>query len=151
MTAQSDDQLAAATSRPTVDSWVRVDPNYVPTPKFTFTAVCSVVSDSLSVDSLPVEFFITDDIIVLLVTETNRYAQQFLAGAALKPNSRARRWTSTDATEMQKFLGMLLTMEIVKKPHIEDYWSTDPLLATPVTPVFNQTMSCDGFELLLKF
>jgi len=102
----------------------------------------------LSVDSLPVEFFITDDIIVLLVTETNRYAQQFLAGAALKPNSRARRWTSTDATEMQKFLGMLLTMEIVKKPHIEDYWSTDPLLATPV---FNQTMSCDGFELLLKF
>ena len=48
---------------------------------------------------------------------------------------------------MKKFIGLLLAMGIVKKPHIEDYWSTDPILSTPV---FNDTMSRDRFELLLK-
>ena len=39
-------------------------------------------------------------------------------------------------------------MGIVKKPRVQDFWSTDPALATPA---FNNTMIRDRFELLLKF
>jgi len=47
---------------------------------------------------------------------------------------------------MKKFIGLLLAMGIVKKPNTEVYWSTDPVLSTPL---FNKTMPRDRFELLL--
>jgi len=59
-----------------------------------------------------------------------------------------RRWVATTTTEMKKFLGILFTMGLVKKASIESYWSTDPVIATPI---FNSTMPRDRFELLLRF
>lgn len=87
--------------------------HYIPHVGFGFSEIPGIRCDSLSVDSLPVDFFkqfITDEVIELFVTETNRFAAQFLASASLTPHSRAHDWKSTDPTEMQKFLGMLLTI-----------------------------------------
>ena len=82
-------------------------------------------------------------LIVLFADETSRYAIQL----PKKPRSRVHQWNTTDASEMKKFIGLLLAMGIVKK-HIEDYWSTGPVHSMPV---FNDRTSRDKFELLLKF
>ena len=49
---------------------------------------------------------------------------------------------------MKKFLEIILTMGILKKPNIADYWSTEPITATPGV---NKIMPRNRFELLLKF
>ena len=59
-----------------------------------------------------------------------------------------RRWIATTITEIKKFLEILFTMGLVKTAWIEDYWSTDPIIATPI---FNSTMPRDMCELLLRF
>ena len=48
---------------------------------------------------------------------------------------------------MRKFIGILLNMGLVRKPTIEHYWSTDPLLATPAV---SNIVSRDHFEVLLR-
>ena len=56
------------------DTWEPVDGNYNPNPGFTFSENPGIRCDSLTVDSLPVDFFkqfVTDEVIELLVTETN--------------------------------------------------------------------------------
>src|SRR6218665_599821 len=93
------------------DVWEPVDANY--NPNVGFTAKPGILCDSLTVDSLPVEFFkcfVTDEVVDLLVSETNRFADQFLASATLTPKSRSRSWVPTDSTEMHKFLGLVLMM-----------------------------------------
>jgi len=107
-------------------------------------------SVNLNADSVSVEFlnlFFTQDIINLLVAETNRFAEQFLSSSLLKRKARAHRWHATDEVGMTKFLGLLLLMGVVKKPRVEDFRSTDPALATPA---FNN-MIHDRCELLLTF
>lgn len=79
--------------------------------------------------------------------ETNRFDEQFLNKSALKPINRAHQWAPANQTEMKRFIGLMLLMGIMKKPKIEDYWSTDILISTPV---FNATMPHDQFQLLLK-
>jgi len=143
-------QDVASTSTRT--EWVPVTDNYVSLSGMVFTATAGIVqSCDLTADSMPIDFFqlfVTDSLIDLFADETNRYAMQYINTATKKPRSRVHRWNATDASEMRKFISLLLAMGIVKKPHIEDYWSTDPILSMPV---FNDTMSRDRFELLLKF
>ena len=83
-----------------------------------------------------------------IVTETNSYAEQVIVALVVKSKSKMKRWAATTIAEMKKFLGLILIMNLVKKPRTEDYWSTDPVMATPI---FNSTMSRDRFELLLRF
>ena len=79
-----------------------------------------------------------------MVTETNRYAEQVMAIQTAK--SKMKRWIATTYTEMKRFLGILFIMGLVKKACLDDYWSTDPVIATPI---FNSIMPQDRFELLL--
>ena len=119
---------------------------------FNFTGTAGLDSSvDLTADSMPIEFvnlFITDEIIDNLVAETNRFASQFLQATSLKRKARASNWSATNPAEMKQFIGCLLLTGIDKKPHIEDYWSSDPLLQMPV---FGNTMPRDRFALLLKF
>ena len=101
----------------------------------------------------PLEFFklfFTDELIDIIVTETNRYAGQFLAEnqGALKERSRAKEWKETDAKEIKVFLALLLMQGIVYKPDIEQYFSKRPSL---YTPFFRDVMDKDRFILLSKF
>jgi len=42
-----------------------------------------------------------------------------------------RQWKHFDRTKMLFFIGMLMTMGIVKKPRLRDYWETSSLRYTP--------------------
>ena len=95
------------------------------------------------------KLYLTDDLVQKMVDETNLYAQQYMqANPNLPPHSRARQWSPVQKTDMEHFLGLCLLMGPVKKPSINYYWSTDPLLQTPV---FGNIMSRDKFLLILRF
>ena len=54
----------------------------------------------------PIDFFnifFDKDVVNLIVTETNRYAQQKIS-AGIQQNSRLHRWKNTDAEEIRIFL-----------------------------------------------
>lgn len=60
---------------------------------------------------------------------TNRFAEQFLSGDYVSRRSHANAWHPTDPHEMKQLLGLLFLTGIIRKPAINLYWSTDPLLS----------------------
>lgn len=54
----------------------------------------------------------------------------------------------TQPGEMRQFFGLLFLMGIVHKPCLDLFWSKDVLYSTPT---FNAIMSCNRFQLMLKF
>jgi len=54
--------------------------------------------------------FCSDDIIELIVIETNRNAEQFLSKIRLSKASRFSKWVPTNYNEIKKFIGLLLWM-----------------------------------------
>lgn len=65
--------------------------------------------------------FINDDLLICFVAQTNRYADEFIAEGNLRRRSHANDWSSTDRTEMEKFLGFVFFMRIIHKPAIDIY------------------------------
>ena len=57
-------------------------------------------------------------------------------------------WYDTSPQEMKKFVGLTFLMGLIEKPQICNYWSTDPLIATPS---FAEAMPRDRFYNLLSF
>ena len=76
--------------------------------------------------------FATEHITKTIVTETNRHAEQVVAHSVVTSKCRRRRWIATTITKMKWFLGILFTIGLVKKACIEDYWSADLVIATPI-------------------
>ena len=91
--------------------------------------------------------FVDDEIIDLLVLETNIYAEQKLNKSELLPSSRMHKWTRTNSEEMKKFLGLILWMRFVKTNPISNYWSKSPLYNFQLP---RTVMSRNRFELLLS-
>ena len=58
-----------------------------------------------------------DNIISLIVRETNRFAAQILGPASTE-------WT-TSAAEIKAYLGFMVVMGITRLPEIRDYWAVD--------------------------
>lgn len=87
--------------------------------------------------------FIDDDVISVLVEETNRYAAQKNATGAGTP--RLNKWTNTDPAEMRKFLGIVIWMGLMHLPKLRDYWCTKRIYENGIRKV----MSRNRFELLL--
>ena len=81
----------------------------------------------------------------MMVIETNRYAEQLLAQSEVKEKSRLKRWVATTVTEISKFIRLLFAMGLIKKSYLAEYWSTNPVMATPF---FNKTMPRDRFGLV---
>jgi len=95
------------------------------------------------------ESLIDEPVIELLVTETNRYAQQYLATHPnLTPGSRAKKWKPTDSTEMRAFLGILCIIGYIKFPSYHSYWNTDSITEMPG---FRKIMSRDRWLLIWEF
>jgi hypothetical protein len=92
--------------------------------------------------------FIIDEIIRLMVRETNRYAEQHVQTQKLTKRSKTLQWRPTTNEEMFRFLGIILEMGLVQMPEIDYYWSKSKLFGSEV---IQNTMSRDRFELLLKF
>jgi len=43
-----------------------------------------------------IELFLTDEVVNIMVEETNRYAEQYIQSHTLKPRSRVRQWEPTN-------------------------------------------------------
>jgi len=77
----------------------------------------------LKIDILPnatvwdyFNLFITNEIIDLMVVETNRNADQMLNGWRITKASRYSKWTPTDSDEIKLFLGLLIWMRLMPLP-----------------------------------
>ncbi|XP_022197351.1 piggyBac transposable element-derived protein 4-like [Nilaparvata lugens] len=92
--------------------------------------------------------FIDDEVVELVVCETNRNAKTFLEKTLLSHSARAKAWKETTNEEVLKFFGIVLYMGLVPYPYIPDYWSSNPLYKD--NPV-SKTMSRNRFQLLLRF
>ncbi|KAG8237378.1 hypothetical protein J437_LFUL013013 [Ladona fulva] len=84
------------------------------------------------------ELFFDDDLIKIIVTETNRYAEQFLAHEketilSLK-NLQFHKWVPTTLNEIRVYLGLLMLMGIIQKPSLRMYFSRQHILETPFFP-----------------
>lgn len=73
------------------------------------------------------QLFITDDMLNLFVTETNRYADQVSAreGDNAGPHSRVKLWKPVTFDEMKAFIAVLLLLGLNKRSSYDLYWSTD--------------------------
>nr|XP_022913143.1 piggyBac transposable element-derived protein 4-like [Onthophagus taurus] len=99
-------------------------------------------------DKTPCEFyslFVNDDILELMVVETNRYGAQCLAKNQLR-RARITSWHDTTVPEMKKFLGIVLWMGLCQFPTLQAYWSKSPIYKNFITGV----MSRNRFQLLSK-
>ena len=101
----------------------------------------------------PMEYFdkyFDEEVIDHLVTETNRFASQFLDENAetLSPKSRVNKWYDTDASEMKVFIGLLILQGIDSKLENAMYFTSRGSVASPF---FRKFMSGRRFDLLHKF
>ncbi|XP_043505738.1 piggyBac transposable element-derived protein 4-like [Polistes fuscatus] len=113
---------------------------------FTFTGKSGLLMD-LPSDIKASEvllLFLDENLISLLVTETNRYAEQKLQQETTE-HARSKRWKPTTCAEIKKFIGLMIWMGLVKTPLVT-CWSKDPIynFAFP-----RSQMSRNRFELLL--
>lgn len=78
-------------------------------------------------NATPTEVFysVTDDqIINLIVTETNLFAQQKIRTAKKTKSGRINSWTPTTYEKVKKCLGLTLWMLMASLSSLTDYWST---------------------------
>ncbi|GFT50124.1 piggyBac transposable element-derived protein 4 [Trichonephila clavipes] len=96
------------------------------------------------------KLMLTDEILAVLVEETNRYAFDLLNlhGESSDKRKHASSWKPTDKNEILKFFGLILLMGHIEKDSIQDYWTTDNLIETPI---FREVMPRDRFLMILKF
>ena len=121
----------------------------IPPSNFPFTANTGVQVPTAGFESYDYfALYIDDDLMNCFVTETNRYAKEFIDSTNLSRSSRANDWYDTDPKEMRQFFGLLFLMGIVRKPRLDMFWSKDPLYSTPI---FSAIMSRNRFQLILKF
>ncbi|PIO63845.1 hypothetical protein TELCIR_14541, partial [Teladorsagia circumcincta] len=61
------------------------------------------------------ELFLNDELLDLIVLETNRYGRKEM-------QDKEKEWTDTTVEEIKKFLGICLYMGLVRLPKLRDYW-----------------------------
>ena len=98
------------------------------------------VGPAIEMDSMstPLNFF-GNDIMELLVEQTNLYAEQ-------NPQSARYKWYNTTISEMYLFLGIIIAMGMHRLPSFADNWSSDSLLGVPGISI---GMPIDRFKAIL--
>ena len=111
------------------------------------SAAASLQSDK-PVDFL--ELFLCDELLTLIVDQTNQYAEQCIAvlEELRLPYSRVNAWQPLTLVELKRFLGLLFLTGIIKKPTMAEYWSVDVALETPY---FRSIMPRNRFQLIWRF
>ena len=101
-------------------------------------------------ESTPYEiyrYFLTDEMLKLIVEETNRYAQQYVSANQLRRRSLMSKWKDTNAEEIQVFLGIIAIMGVSPLPRLHLYWSKDKKYRNLRIV---ELMTRERFEMLLK-
>ena len=171
--AHPSSQSAASPGRPSRPSVPRPPPRRNPVnrraqppPSSTWSPAAGWVPQSFTFDETPgptnrlhsdnpadyLELFLDEEVLDLVVNETNRYADQqideMIASGRMKRHSRAKKWNEVTREEMKQFLGLMFLTGIIQKPELQLYWSTESVLATPY---FGSVMSRNRFEAIWAF
>ena len=88
------------------------------------------------------KLFFNDEILHVIVQETNRYARQKLVGEALD------KWQDVTLDEVKAFLGVSVVMGLNPLPSTADYWSSDPFFGNEG---IQKVMTKNRFEHLSRF
>ncbi|XP_023241866.1 piggyBac transposable element-derived protein 4-like [Centruroides sculpturatus] len=102
-------------------------------------------------DSPPIVYFnlfFTMTLLNLIVTESNRYAQQVINGMGNNVPPALKNWTKISVLEIKGFIACILNMGLIKKRAIAYYWSTS---SSQATPWFGKMFSRTRFYHLLRF
>lgn len=81
-----------------------------------------------------IDFFnqvFNDDILELIVEQTNLYATQNIPRKCSKTPGPSENWENTSKEEIRALIGMMVIMGIHQLPHLANFWSSDPFLAVP--------------------
>lgn len=82
------------------------------------------------------KFFITDELIEMIVEKTNLYDAQYLrANPNLVSHKLVKQWEDVKNDDIKTFLALRLLMGIVQKPFINLSWSQDTLFKLSVFDV----------------
>lgn len=74
---------------------------------------------------------VTDEVIDLIVTETNRFALQELGGQESE-HGRTSKWVPTTNEEIKRYLGVCIVMGLSKHPDVDSYWSKSDIYGIPL-------------------
>jgi len=80
----------------------------------------------------------------MITTKTNLYQEQNpeISRMHMKP------WKPLTVDELRIFLGVIINIGHARKSKLQDYWSTDPLLATPI---FRKIMTRNRYLQILRY
>ncbi|KAH7978705.1 hypothetical protein HPB49_006402 [Dermacentor silvarum] len=130
--------------------WVQldVDNTGAKPPWFPFLAVLGKAFNLTSPDDRLeyIEQFLDDELITLVVNETNCNVAEKLKCSCPSEHSHLKKWVPVTKEEMWVFLALLLMQDIVHKPWQQWYWSKNKLL---FTPIFGEVIPCNRFLLIM--
>ncbi|GFW14939.1 piggyBac transposable element-derived protein 4 [Trichonephila clavipes] len=133
-----------------VRQWCKIDIKNIPPPPVPFRGNPGItvnIANNASILNY-FELFFNDQILRMIVQETNRYAEQYIHKTVCKEGSRWKKWTETNVEELRLFFAVLLLQGVIKKPEQEHYWFKRQTLSTPI---FAKVIGRNRFLLLMKF
>lgn len=143
------DDIAAPSNQdenPTNATWTE----YVGRHKqFTFTGRTGI-QKNIADDVTPLDVFnllVDEDILRLIVTETNRFAEQLLVSKRKTKHARHNKWTPTTVDEIKKFLGLTMWMGLVRLSSLADYWANQGIYKQYIPSTI---MSRNRYQMLLS-
>lgn len=91
--------------------------------------------------------FLTDEVVDLIVMETNRFAKLFLSKNEVGRRSLMFGWQNCDRNEMRCFLGLVMLMGMCPLPNMRLYWSNKKMFKNDV---IKSAISRNGFKCIFK-
>ncbi len=132
------------------DGWI--SENFTPQ-LFNFDNSASGLSSNVPQNSNPdplffFELFFDEKLMDIIVEESNKYHESITVRCK-DPNKRKHQkaWVPIDRNEMYVFFATFLLMSAVKKSKMNEYWSNDPLIDTPI---FRKIMARDRFFAIMR-
>ena len=98
----------------------------------------------ISDDPVTFSSFFTDELLMTIAEETNRYAAQY---ASQQPSSNRPEW-KTSVEEIKAYFGFMVLMGINQLPEMRDYWAKDPSLH--YSPIADR-ITRDRFEEITRY
>lgn len=125
--------------------WVDDPPHVIKVP---FSQVAGLKTRPLG--EKPIDYFsmlFTDELIDLIVQETNLYAVEIFLASSGSLSSRISQWKDTTIEEMKIFLALLFHTGTIRTNRLEDYWKKSELFDLKF---FRSHMSRNRFMLILR-
>lgn len=86
------------------------------------------------------------DFVSMIVNMTNKFHRYFVLNVDLRMHSRLHAWYDVTVPEMYMFFAVIMLMTRNKHLSIEEHWSTDILLNSPI---FSKVMTRNRFSMIL--